>query len=206
MDALFHALVGATPWLVYLFLGLGAAVENVLPPVPADTFVLFGGFLAAVGEARAWPVFWVTWGANVASALAVYAAGHRYGRSFFQGRLGRRLLRPSQLERLDRFYERWGVPAIFFARFLPGLRAVVPVFAGVTHQPFRVVVLPVAVASAIWYGALVWIGTTAGENWRTLVGWVQGVNRALLAVALLVGAGIAWWWHRSRTRKHTEGE
>ena len=36
--------------LVYLVLGLGAAVENVLPAVPADTFVAFGGFLSAVGD------------------------------------------------------------------------------------------------------------------------------------------------------------
>ena len=45
------------------------------------------------------------------------------------------------------FRERWGIPAIFLSRFLPGLRAMVPVFAGVTHVPFWKLALPLASAS-----------------------------------------------------------
>jgi len=96
------------------------------------------------------------------------------------------------------FYRRWGFPAIFVSRFLPGLRAVVPAFAGVSHQPFLPVAAPVAVASAIWYGALVWLGSAAGRNLDRIVSWVAGANRVLLAVALLVFAGLALWWYRSR--------
>jgi len=127
------------PVLLYFLLGAGSALENIFPPIPADTFVLLGAFLAANSRADARTVFLVTWLSNTLTALLVYWAGHRYGRSFFQVGMGRRLLNPSQLERLGRFYRRWGLPAIFFARFLPGLRAMVPVFAGVTHQRFLVV-------------------------------------------------------------------
>lgn len=186
--------------LVYAVLGLGAALENVVPAVPADTFVVLGGFLAAVGDLQARWVFLATWVGNVASALAMYRLGHTHGRDFFQHGWGRRLLNAHQMERLALFYGRWGTPAVFLTRFLPGLRAVVPVFAGVTHQRWPSVALPLASASAIWYGALVWAGTLAGHNLDRILGWVGRVNVWLMAGAALVGMAVfAWWW---KTRHH----
>ena len=173
-------------------------MENLFPPIPADTFVLLGAFLAAGGRADAWTVFFVTWLANTTAALLVYWTGYRIGRPFFQVGMGRYMLNPAQLRRLDTFYQRWGLPAIFFARFLPGLRAMVPVFAGVTHQPFRVVAFPVFVASGIWYGGLVWLGATAGKNLPAIGQWLAGANRLLLAPALVVLVAVVVWWFRTR--------
>jgi membrane protein DedA with SNARE-associated domain len=185
---------------VYVVLGGGAAVENVFPPLPADTFVVLGGFLAAVGDLRARWVFAATWVGNVASALAMYRLGYRYGRPLLEGPWGRRFLNMHQLQRLQGFYARWGTPAIFFTRFLPGLRAAVPVFAGVAHQRLRSVALPLAAASAVWYGVLVWAGAFAGHNLGAVLEVIREVNAWLVGVALLVVAGLAWaWW---RTRHH----
>lgn len=192
------ALALLPPFLVYTILGVGAALENVVPPVPADTFVVLGGLLSSQGSIQARWVFLATWGANVASALVVYGVGFRYGPSFFQRDLGRWLLRPKQLERLHEFYRRWGHLAIFLARFLPGFRAVVPVFAGVTRQPFIPVALPLALASAIWYGLLTWAGTVAGRNLDAILAWIAGVSRTFLAVALGLAVLVGFWWYRSR--------
>lgn len=198
MNTLLSFLGDQGPVLLYLFLGVGSALENIFPPIPADTFVLLGAFLAATGRADTGTVFLVTWLSNTLTALLVYWAGHRYGRSFFQAGMGRRLLNPIQLERLGRFYQRWGLPAIFFARFLPGLRAMVPVFAGVTHQRFLVVAFPVFVASGIWYGGLVWLGSTAGLNLPAISQWVAGTNRVLLAVAVVIFVAVGVVWLKSR--------
>lgn len=189
---------GLHPVVVYGVLGVGAALENVVPPVPADTFVLLGGFLAGRERADGWTVFAVTWLANVVSALAVYAAGLRYGRSFFAEGVGRYVLHEGQLRRIRAFYDRWGLAAIFFTRFLPGLRAVVPAFAGVSHQRFLPVAAPLVLASAIWYGMLVWLGATAGRNIETIWRWVQGTNRVLVVLAALLASGAFVWWYRTR--------
>ena len=187
-------------WLVYVLLGVGAGLENVVPAVPADTFVVFGGFLSARGPMVAGWAFAVTWVGNVASALVMYRLGHRYGRGFFQEGLGRHLLNPHQLDRMAAFYGRFGTPAIFLTRFLPGLRAVVPVFAGVTHMRFLPVAIPLALASAIWYGGLVWAGALAGRNLDRVMTLLGDVNFWLVAAAVAVFAGVvAWWW---RTRHH----
>ena len=185
--------------MIYLVIGAGAAVENVVPPVPADTFVLLGAFLAAAGRASALLVFFATWVPNVGGALAVYALARKYGRGFFDTRAGYWLLRPRQLDQIGRFYHRWGIFAIFGSRFLPAFRAVVPVFAGVTHVPVWKVAPPLALASALWYGALVLLGATAGRNFESILRFFDRASTVLLAIAgLLVAAFLYWWW---RTRR-----
>lgn len=198
MDGLLVWLGDVPPLLMYVVLGLGAAVENIVPPIPADTFVLLGGFLAARGSAVVGVVFLVTWTANVLSALVVYTVAYRYGDQFFQTRLGRYLLDPKQVGIVRKFYQRWGTAAIFYTRFLPGLRAVAPVFAGLIRQRPLTVVLPLLLASAIWYGALVWIGAFAGRNVEHLLRTQTRLNWTLAAIAGVIFVLLAWWWFRSR--------
>ena len=187
---------------LYLLLGAGAAVENFVPAIPADTFVALGGFLSAVGDLSARWVFLSTWLFNVASALVMYRLGHKHGRAFFQRGVGRYVLRPHQMDRMGRFYDRWGTPAIFFTRFLPGIRSIVPVFAGVTQQNWLPVAAPIALASAIWYGGLVGLGAWAGNNLDLLGSLLGRVNAVLLSVAIIVGVAVLAWWWRTRRRPH----
>ena len=201
MDQFLVWLQDVPPVLMYAVLGVGAAVENVIPLIPADTFVLLGGFWAARGSASEGVVFLVTWTSNVLSALAVYAAAYLYGESFFRTRLGRYLLDPKQEEMVRRFYRRWGAAAIFYTRFLPGLRAVTPVFAGLIRQRPISVAFPLLLASGVWYGALVSVGAFAGRNVDQLLRVQARLNSTLAGVAGVTVVLLAWWWWRSR-RSH----
>lgn len=202
ITALLGALMTLPPVVLYLLLGGGAAVENIVPPVPADTFVLAGALLAAEGAADPWLVFAVTWSCNVASAVAVYAVAWRYGAEFFKMPIARWLLREHQLEQIGGFYRTWGLPAIFFSRFLPAWRAMVPVFAGVSRASPWKVVPPMLLASALWYGILVYLGVIMARSLETLVEWFGSMNSVLLWIAVVVGAAVGlWWW---RTRHHRD--
>jgi membrane-associated protein len=187
------------PLLIYFVIGSGAAVENFVPPIPADTFVLLGAFLSAAGSASATTVFLVTWLANIASASLVYFLAHRFGRTFFlEHHLGKLLINEKQMQQIGGFYRRWGTPAIFASRFLPAFRAMVPVFAGVTHVKFRRVFIPLAAASGVWYGALVYLGAKAGQNWDAIMSFFSRASSVLLGVAVVLLAAFAYWWIRSR--------
>lgn len=198
MSGFLEWMSGVSGPLLYPLLGLGAALENIVPAIPADTFVALGGLLSEVGSLNARWVFLWTWLLNVASALVVYRLSYRHGQGFFAAGWGRYLLRPHQMERMRGFYDRWGTPAIFLTRFLPGIRSIVPIFAGVTLQGWLPVAVPIALASAIWYGALVWLGAWAGQNLSLLAALLSDVNDVLLAIAVVVTLLVAAWWWRSR--------
>ncbi len=204
LDGALGFLMGFPPFLIYLILGTGSALENIVPLIPADTFVLLGGFLSEVGGLDAPVVFLTTWSANVVSALLVYWIGLAYGPSFFQHGWGRLLLNHQQLEHMRRFHQEWGVVAIFLARFLPGLRAMVPASAGVSRLSWWKVVPPVATASAIWYGTLVWLGSTAGSHLHEIKKWMDQANLALMVIALVVLSGAGLWWWQTRRHRHQD--
>lgn len=189
------------PILVYIVIGVGAAVENFVPPIPADTFVLLGAFHAAAGRGNTWIVFFVTWLSNTGSALLVYLLAHRYGKAFFDKPFGRMLINHHQMKQIGRFYERWGVPAIFMSRFFPAFRAMVPVFAGVTQVPLTRVLVPMALASALWYGFVVYIGTEAGRNFDAVMKFFDRFSTVLLVIAGVLFVAFGFWWWRSRKEK-----
>jgi membrane protein DedA with SNARE-associated domain len=184
--------------LVYLVIGVFAGLENIVPPVPADVIALAGGFLAGRGVTNAWLSFLVVWLSNVSTALLTYWLGWHYGPGFFAGRVGRMILHPGQLTRLATFYARYGSVVIFASRFLPGFRAVVPVFAGTARlSPVRTIP-PIAIASGLWYGLVVFVGATGGEHWEEIRASVERSGRWLGLVALPLFVATAWWWWRTR--------
>lgn len=184
--------------LVYLIVGAAAAIENVFPPIPADVGVLIGGVIAGAGDADPWILLAAVLVGNVGSALFVYWLGLRYGQRFFSGQIGRFILAPRQLRGLERAYERFGFPIIFFSRFLPVFRPVVPAFAGISRLGAIRTGIPIAMASTIWYGILVYLGTTAGSNWQALLSWLQSVSVWLWVAAGVLFIPIFWIWRKTR--------
>jgi membrane protein DedA with SNARE-associated domain len=190
-------LVGLPDWLVYLFVGLAAAVENVIPPVPGDISVVAGGVVAGAGGADPRLLFLVVWIANSASAMAVYAAGRHYGPAFVAGPVGQRLLGPGHLQALSIAYRRYGFPIIFFSRFLPVFRPVVPVFAGLARLGFWRTAVPILIASGVWYGMLVTLGAYAGDNWPAVLDFLAEIGRWFWIAAAALLALVLWWWWRT---------
>jgi len=177
---------------IYGVLALLAAIENVVPPVPSDAAVALGAFLSNRGVTRPVSVFLVTWLANLAGAAGVYLAARRYGRRLFATGVGRRLLAPRSLAIIEREYLRFGVAGIFVSRFLPGIRAVVPPFAGLVSLSFLRFLVPTGVASALWYGGITLLGSLIGSEWTRIHQIMSSVNRTLGALTLaLIVVGLA---------------
>ncbi|HUX32796.1 MAG TPA: DedA family protein [Gemmatimonadaceae bacterium] len=185
---------------LYLFLGAIAATENVFPPVPADTVVAFGSFLAARGHGTALAAFTAVWVGNVAGAMGMYALGRRYGAE----RLERRLLgdRAEQVEaRLTTYYGRYGLAALFLARFIPGVRALVPPFAGALRVPPVQALLIMGSASAIWYGTVSYVGFRVGSDWPTVVRVLSRDGGTVAAVAAVLALGLLALWLAQRKKR-----
>lgn len=177
-----------------------AALENVFPPAPADVAIALGAFLAGRGTLDPWIVFAVTWVGNVGSASLVYAVGRRYGRAFFTGRIGRRLLSESTLAHIEEAYAKHGTWGILLSRLLPVWRAVVPPFAGVARVPAGRAILSMAVASAVYYGALTFLISTLGTNFEVVARVIARANLVLGVVALVLIVLFVRWTYRRLKR------
>ncbi|HEY9448857.1 MAG TPA: DedA family protein [Gemmatimonadaceae bacterium] len=192
------------PFALYLALGFTAALENFFPPIPADTIVAFGAFLAARGEATAIGAFLATWLGNVAGAMSIYALGRRYGADEVRRRIhayGPTGLRAEQ--RFKALYIRYGIIALFLSRFLPGVRALVPPFAGAMRMPLAAVFGAVAVASGIWYGVVTVVAYRVGSNWELLRVRLLEMSRgaALVAGTIVILLVAGWFIFRALRRR-----
>jgi membrane protein DedA with SNARE-associated domain len=181
------------PAPLYAIITIFAALENVFPPVPADTAVALGAFLAGRGTMNPWLVFVLTWMANVASGAGVYAVARRYGPAFFQGPIGQRLLSPHTIARVEREYARHGTYGIFLARLLPVWRGMVMPFAGIARLRAARAIIPLALASAFYYGLLTVLVVTLTENIEDAIALLAHVNTVFIVLALLIAGGIALW-------------
>ena len=199
MQPLFDWLTSLPPAALYLALAGASAIENFFPPFPADTVVAFGSFIAARGHASVVGSFLATWLGNIAGAMAMYALGRRYGAE----RLTRRLVKGDggAQARLEALYGRHGLWALCVSRFLPGVRALVPPFAGALRIPPARTAVAVTVASGIWYGAITYLAFTVGARWEVLAARVGAVGRWAGIVALVVAliAAAMWLVRRRRT-------
>lgn len=199
LERLLDALASLPLVPTYLLLMALSALENVFPPVPADTAVALGAFLARRGELSVVPLALLCWLANLGSAAFTYFVGRRHGRSFFEAGWGSKLVPPPVLASLSEAYARWGTAGIFASRFLPGLRAAVPPFAGVAGLSARRALVPAAIASLIWYAFLAFAGYALADNWEAVKAVVARTNRVLGILALAATALLGYWlWRRSR--------
>ena len=188
---------------LYLAIGVISAIENVFPPFPADVVVAFGSFLAARGKASPYSTFLVAWLGNLSGAALMYYVGRRYGSSAFMSRLERWTGKGAE-QRLMSLYGRYGLPALFVSRFLPGVRALVPPFAGAMRLPILPVALAIAAASGIWFAFITFIAYRAGSDWEVLYADIlrSGKIVGLGATAVAIAAGlIIYYRHKRKARE-----
>ena len=192
-------LTGLPLGVLYLLMAAFAAVENVFPPVPADTVVALGSWLAARGEGSAFWAFFATWVGNVAGAGAMYALGRRHGTSWMHKRFPA-LGDEKNERRLRELHGRYGAASLVLSRFIPGVRAIVPPFAGALRMSPVSTMLALSLASAVWYGLVSYVAFRAGSNWEALMTRIASLGRitALVAAAIVAVALLVWWTRRRR--------
>lgn len=201
MEGLLDKLTALPSVVLYAIMAIAGAVENVFPPVPADTIVALGSWLAARGKGSVLWAFLGTWIGNVGGAAAMYGIGRTHGVTWMHRRFPA-LANGAGEARLRAFYAKYGVIALVLSRFIPGVRALVPPVAGAMHVPTITAIGAIALASAVWYGFISYVAFNAGAEWDALRHLIarSGMWAAVVAAALLALAGVAWTLKRRRRR------
>jgi membrane protein DedA with SNARE-associated domain len=179
------------PW-GYLIVFVATFLENSVGAgviVPGETLVIIGGFYARLGE------LWLPGVAFVAIVGAVlgdnvgYWIGRRYGRGFLE-RHGRKLfVTPERLEAAEGYYRRHGGKTVFLGRFIPVVRSVGFIVAGVAHMEWRRFILYDVAGAVIWGIGHSLLGYALGASYQRWEKYVTPIGIAILGILLLLIGG-----------------
>ncbi|HUY37517.1 MAG TPA: DedA family protein [Candidatus Binataceae bacterium] len=188
LGAVSAVIIAAISSLGYGGVVLMMALESACVPLPSEVIMPFSGYLAHTGRFGLQAVAIAGALGCLLGSYAAYYVGASGGRWFLL-KYGRYvLIAPHEIEMADRFFARWGAPAVFISRLLPVIRTFIAFPAGVARMrlvPFTIYTLA---GSYLWCLMLAYVGMKLGQHWGDLAPWFHRFDGV---VALLIVAGAA---------------
>ncbi len=181
----------------YWTIAVALLLENAGIPVPGETVLLFASFLASSQHQMHLPwIFLVGTLAAAAGDNIGYAVGRWGGRWLLDRYRSVFRIEPSTVRRGERLFERYGPAAIFFARFIFGMRVLAGPLAGVLRMHWERFATFNVLGAATWVVTVSSLGYLFGQHWEQLLPRFRNVNLALGALVVLFGVWL--WWKYAR--------
>lgn len=191
------------PLSIYLVFFLVAYVENIVPPIPGDVLVAFGGYLAAESVIGLVPILLLTTIASVIGFMSMYWIGSRWGRLIQKKKKQFWLLRFIPLKYINKvrsWMQRWGMGVILANRFLAGTRSVISLTAGLSHTHISGTIIYSTISSLLWNGILLGFGWIVHENWQLIGKYLSIYGRIILAgIAIFIIIKLIVYYYNKRS-------
>jgi len=179
------------------------APESAGIPIPSEATMLFAGFNVHQGKYSLIAAVAVGSVANLVGSWIAYAVGY-YGRTELLETHGKKLhVKPSQLARADRWFERYGDWAVFFSRMLPVVRTFISFPAGAARMPFWRFSAFTLAGCVPWVLMLTVVGDQAASKW---VDWKNRLHYVDYAVVALIVVGVIYLVVRRRRSGSGSGD
>ena len=197
MENLLEELINQFGYWAIVFL---IAIENIFPPIPSEVILTFGGFMTAHSEMSIFGVVVASTVGSVAGALVLYYIGSILGQERMKKLINRygKWLRVTEtdIEKAYQWFDKYGGWTVFFCRFVPLIRSLISVPAGMAKMSMPLFLLLTTVGTIIWNIILVYLGASVGENWEDIVGIMDVYsNVAYLIIAILGIAFLVWFFY-----------
>lgn len=189
-----------SPLSIYLIFGLIAYLENVVPPIPGDVLVAFGGYLAAEQIIGFSPVLAITTVASVFGFMSMYAVGAYFGDKIEVQRKKFWLMRFLDVKYFDkgkRWMDKYGQGVILANRFLAGTRSVISITAGITKTKVYTTTISSSISSLLWNTILLGMGWFVHENWQ-VIGHYLNVYGWIILSSIVVFIAIRFFYKRKK--------
>jgi membrane protein DedA with SNARE-associated domain len=174
------------------------ALESMIAPIPSELVMPFAGFLIFTGHFDPVMVMVASSLGSVAGSLLSYGLGMlgepvvlRYGRYL--------LLNPHHLEWTKKFFARHGGKTIFISRFIPVVRHLISIPAGLARMSLVPFILYTAVGATLWNGFLAYLGVRLKENWPLVQQYTHILDFLVVAGFLAVAVYFFWKVRVART-------
>ena len=199
----------------YVGVAVAVALETIVAPIPSEVILPMAGWKvsqSASDPSVLEPLTNLPWNiplavllatvGSVVGALVGYAIGAWGGRPILD-RYGRYVgIGSEDLDRADRWFDRWGSWAVFFGRMVPLVRTFVSCPAGISRMPMGRFLLYSTLGSLPWNLALIYAGFVVGDNYEDISRTIKPFEYVIYAVVI---AGVVlfvarWWWGKRQDR------
>ena len=177
-------------------------IENLFPPIPSEVILTFGGFMTTTTELNI-PLMIVaaTIGAVVGAAI-LYGLGtlldverldkivDKYGNIL--------RITHADIHKADSWFDRYGFWTVFFCRFVPLIRSLISLPAGMANMNFGLFLLFTTVGTVIWNTVLIYLGAAVGSQWETIVHYMDIYSNIAYVIIAIIGIAVIIWYIRKR--------
>ncbi|MEH7113176.1 DedA family protein [Neobacillus niacini] len=187
----------------YVGVFLLIALENIFPPIPSEVILTFGGYMTSQTNLTVLGVIAASTVGSVFGAVILYQIGSILNINKLEvviERYGRILrLKKEDLYRADSWFDKYGIWTVFFCRFVPLIRSLISIPAGMAKMKFWLFISFTTMGTIIWNTLLINLGARVGGNWEVVVERMDQYSNYiyfLLFILFIVFIG----WKRKRSR------
>ena len=199
-----------TQWLIslvstwgYLAIFVTMAGESAGLPISSEIVVPLGGALAFTQKLGLGAPFVelilvvaVSSLANLTGSLIAFWLTRRYGERVVLSRAGKWMgLSKGHLRLANRFFDRWGLWAVFLGRLLPIVRTYISFPAGLSKIGYPKFIVVSLLGAIPWNAGLAYAGYLAGQHWEQVANTLSPYVIPIAIVVVIILAA-AWWFGR----------
>ena len=188
----------------YLGIFIAAFAETIFPPIPSELIFPLAGFVGFKSNFTYFETFLMAssgaMGATI-GAIVIYLVSFKIGRIAIV-KLGKYVfVNEKKIESAERWFEKYGVYAVFLGRMAPGVRELISVPAGIARMPFPKFVTFTFFGSLIWSVILVFLGYFLGDSWESLSETLSDYFTVISVLVLLSIAIVIFYYVYYRKRR-----
>ncbi|KOO46115.1 DedA family protein [Priestia koreensis] len=157
----------------YIVLFISLMLELIIVPIPNEALMSYVGVLCYQGDMNIYLSILSAGLGGVAGVSVSYWIGYKLGAPFFR-KYGHYVhMGPDKLEKMEKWYEKYGRVLVMFSYFIPGVRHVASIFSGVIHLPFRIFSIFAYIGVFIWVSTFMVLGNILGPKWHEYEGEIK---------------------------------
>ena len=193
----------------YLGVFLLIAIENIFPPIPSEVILVFGGFMTTYTSLNIPIMILAATLGSLLGAIVLYYIGKIFNKErlkrIVNGKIGKVLrLKASDIEKADKWFDTKGNKTVFFCRFIPIVRSLISIPAGMSEMPMQKFLLYTITGSLIWNTVLIIVGSIVGDKWEIIVGYLDDFSNIILIILVIIFVVAMYYWFVIRKKKQNK--
>ena len=194
----------------YIGVFLLIAIENIFPPIPSEVILLFGGFMTTYTKLNIVIMIIASTLGSILGAIVLYYIGKIFNKDrlkkIISGKIGKILrLKNSDIDKADKWFDTKGNKTVFFCRFIPIVRSLISIPAGMSEMPMGKFLVYTTFGSLIWNTVLVVIGSIVGENWTSILTIFDTYSSIVVVVIAIIFVICVYLFYRNRLNNKKKG-